>query len=53
VHRVRSEVGLPTTRARPHGDALNDQQASAFAKAASDVLQVQLVTAAVSARTLS
>jgi hypothetical protein len=47
VHGLGGEVGLAATRARPHGDGLDDEQGRALAKASCDVLELHRFTAAV------
>ena len=41
VHGLRGEIGLTAARARPHGDALNDQERGPLAEAARDVLELR------------
>ena len=49
VHRLSREVGLPTAWARPHRDALDDEEVFALAIASCHVLQLHSITAAVHA----
>ncbi len=49
MHRVRGEVRLAAGRARPQGNALNDQKVGTLAKAARDVLQLRLALATIGA----
>ena len=53
VHRLCGEVGLTAIRARPHGDALDDQESGPLAEAARDVLQLNLAAATVRACALN
>lgn len=53
VQGLRGEVRLAATRARPHGNGLDDQQGRALAEVARNVLQLHRGAAAISAALLN
>jgi hypothetical protein len=53
VHGLRGEVRLAAARARPHGDAFNDQERCSLAETARDVLQLRRASTAMRALPLS
>ena len=53
VHGLGREVGLAATRARPHGDGLDDKQGRTLTEATRDMLQLNGGAPAVGAMALN